>query len=75
MRWLIHGVNYILGLLKHVVLSIYYTAFVFFGVRMNFDKLHKPESTTAFVLMGYLFVVYMIGLFCTGYLVAIVFIA
>ena len=75
LKWLIQGINFILGLLKHVVLSIYYTSFVFFGVRMNFDKLHRPESTTAFVLMGYLFVVYMIGLFCTGYLVAIVFIA
>ena len=70
-RWL----NNFLDVIKRLILSLYYTSFVFFGLRMNFEKLHKPETTGAFILMGYLFLVYTIGLFCTGYLVAIIFIA
>ena len=67
--------NSVLDVIKRFILSLCYTSFVFFGLRMNFEKLHKPETTGSFAMMLYLFFVYTIGLFCTGYLVAIVFIA
>ena len=76
-RWLqipIRYLNRVLEIVERFLLSLYYTTMVFFGLRMNLEKLRKPDSFTSFVLMSYLFFVYALGLFCVGYIVNIIFV-
>jgi len=55
---------------KRVAHSIIYTSIVFFGLKMSLDKFNE-KATENFALLGYLLSIYVIGLFCTGYLVNI----
>ena len=74
-KQILKSLQFIFWVLRRFLVSLYYTSLIFFGLRMNFERLHKPSTNRAFLLMGYLFLVYVIGLFCTGYLVAILIIA
>lgn len=79
-RWLlpvsafIYLVNQVLKWLPRFILSIIYTAIIFFGLKMDLDKFHKPENVIDFILFVYILLVYTLGLFCTGYIVNIIFV-
>lgn len=53
-----------LGIAKRMWLSIYYTAIVFFGMKMEISSFHFNR----FRLVGYIFLIYGVGIICLAFL-------